>query len=427
MPWRMQTGTGAARTRNLMQHPARASLVPLIIGGPLLAVNRGLLAAGLRKRVDGWRRASGLLLRGEESSFVLSAFGLDPWSGWTRPTMPTLAETEARVAARLNAFFAGEPSCCVRLRRSRGEDRAEPSSKGEGCWTIAHGRWVDGPGRFVMPRGEEWKAPWRGGSDTGISPLLNVLCRVDPRGRDGCDVWVRINHAGSDGVPMQEVMTRLEGAWGAAAPVAFPTPEAFTPFEGARRANGPTDLVEVQFFADFSALLAWRKRENERLGASMTLAAALLWRMAELPEFREERFGSTVEVGAAGGLDRGVGVVVVRPLDYAERGGLSGYVSEFNRQVELNRRRASDGCRTLDAVALMPAGLARGVLRAAVSRTTRAFGSLVVTVVKDAKVFGAPVGEVGHPKGFIAIGGVRLPTADGRMVGSVTVKGARIA
>ena len=44
-------------------------------------------------------------------------------------------------------------------------------------------------------------------------------------------------------------------------------------------------------------------------------------------------------------------------------------------------------------------------------------------MLRDAKVFGAPIGDVGHPDGFIAIGSVALPTRDERKVGCVTVKG----
>jgi hypothetical protein len=35
----------------------------------------------------------------------------------------------------------------------------------------------------------------------------------------------------------------------------------------------------------------------------------------------------------------------------------------------------------------------------------------------------APLGDFGHPDGFLAIGSVGLPTGDGRKVGSVTIKG----
>jgi hypothetical protein len=54
---------------------------------------------------------------------------------------------------------------------------------------------------------------------------------------------------------------------------------------------------------------------------------------------------------------------------------------------------------------------------------------MALTMLKDAKVFGAPISEFGHAHGFIAVGSVALPARDGSRVGCVTVKGpeARIA
>jgi hypothetical protein len=40
-------------------------------------------------------------------------------------------------------------------------------------------------------------------------------------------------------------------------------------------------------------------------------------------------------------------------------------------------------------------------------------------------VFGAPIAEVGHEHGFIAIGSTLLPTEGGGQVACINVKGAR--
>jgi hypothetical protein len=50
---------------------------------------------------------------------------------------------------------------------------------------------------------------------------------------------------------------------------------------------------------------------------------------------------------------------------------------------------------------------------------------MAVTILKDARVFGAPVATVGHPFGFIAIGSVGLPTSNGSKVGCIMAKGPR--
>ncbi|MBY0307712.1 MAG: hypothetical protein K2Q09_03130, partial [Phycisphaerales bacterium] len=284
------------------------------------------------------------------------------------------------------------------------------------------------PARFVPP--SRWAPP--GEADPysrrdGDAPMMQLVCRVRDDGR--CDVWARMNHVAADGVPMQEVLTRLEAAWPAPEPVVYPTPEAFAPFGAPRPApGGRPGLAEATFFADFSALLSWRRAVNASLpaGETMTISAALLWRLSQQPEFRRLHFGTTVETGEADGLPRGVGVNVVHPARY---GGLQGeravaaYVRDFNRRLWRNRRRAGQGTRTLDAAALLPARYSTPLLLFALSRTRSAIGTMALTMLKDAKVFWTPIAQAGHDDGFIAIGSIALPTADGRRVGCVSIKG----
>jgi hypothetical protein len=56
-------------------------------------------------------------------------------------------------------------------------------------------------------------------------------------------------------------------------------------------------------------------------------------------------------------------------------------------------------------------------------KSTRAFGSLGLTILRDATVFGALIAEVGHDHGFIAIGSTLLPTEGGGQVACINVKG----
>jgi hypothetical protein len=65
------------------------------------------------------------------------------------------------------------------------------------------------------------------------------------------------------------------------------------------------------------------------------------------------------------------------------------------------------------------------LLKYALESDPRAFGTMGLTILKDAKVFGAPLGDAGHAHGFIAIGRMALPTSNGQRVGCVTIKGPR--
>lgn len=362
------------------------------------------------------------MLRGEESRFVLSVFGLNPWSDSPRPTPPSPEESRRHTADRLERFLSGDPACRVRIACSPDQSRAEPSDRP--TFTLLFEPWVDGPGRFLPPRA------WRGEREVlsggeevgGTSALLNVVCRIGPDA--ACDAWFRFDHVGIDGVPAQQVLTRLESSWGTLAPVAYPAPEEFAALEVPHRCAGRPGIAEVHAFVEFAPLLSWRREQNARLSEPMTVSGALSWRLGRQPELAALHIGSTVEVAPVSGLGSGVGIVSVRPTEYpGGPRGLARFVQDFNRQVALNRGRGSAGCRTLDAMAYMPPRRSAALLRHALDRQPGRFGAVGLTVLRDARVFGAPIAEVGHDRGFIAVGSVNLPTADGRRVGCVSAKG----
>ena len=67
-----------------------------------------MIAAGLRRPPEGWRRTVGILLRSESTRFALSAFGLRvPDSG--RQCLPAATPLQYRTAQALQAFLATEP------------------------------------------------------------------------------------------------------------------------------------------------------------------------------------------------------------------------------------------------------------------------------------------------------------------------------
>ncbi len=397
-------------------------LPSLLAGAGLLSWQQLLIRAGLRERVDGWRRAACVVLRDEASTFILSGFGL-AGASHESASAGTLTEMEALIRGRLGAFLRNEPATHVRIQRFAHEDVIERAD--HPSYSLGFETWRDGPSRFVPPD------RWPGGFETGgpraptENPLLCFVVRVGEEG--ACDVWMRCNHAGIDGVPAQELMTRLEKAWGAGPRVvAYPTPRDFKPLATPRGCgrNCGSDLAEVQTFLDFGPLLAWRKARNSTLPEPMTLGAAIMWRLSRHERFARLHIGTTVEVGPVGSLARGVGVVVAH-AGAAPSGGLAEFVRDFNRRVELTRRRESSGCRTLDAAARLHPRLAGDLLRHTLRTQPRAFGTMAITMLKDAKVFGAPIADAGHRDGFVAIGDVGLPAADGRRVGCICIKGPR--
>jgi hypothetical protein len=400
---------------------SRLSLLPAV--GRLL-FNRAALTLKLRKPRDGWRRAAGLVLRHEESTFILSAFGLDSWSDAPSTGSVSTATAQRNFAQRLHAFLMAEPDLHAHILHTREEDFATPSTGP--AYTLRIEPAASGPARFLPP------SDWSGARIDHLTrehpnslPLLNIVARLDAG--NAVDIWLRVNHVAADGVPVQEALNRLEAEWGVKTPVLFPTPESFSPFTTPRPLAGTrAGCAIVQTFLDFAPLLAWRKQQNAKLPAPLTVSAALMWRLALHPHFRPFYIGTTAEVAPSDvyALARGVGMVVARPSEFqSQPEDLARFAALYSRELELTRQRASQGCKLLDAAAFLPAHSARALLHRGLQDGTTAFGSLGITMLKDAKVFGAPLAETGHDNGFIAIGSLALPTGSGRAVGCVTIKG----
>jgi len=277
-----------------------------LLGAGLVLWHRVLLALGLRRRVDGWRRGAGLVLRGEAARFYLSAFHLNVQAENPPPEL-SRAEIEQRILARLDAFMQTEKELHLLVRHCRDYDEVVPHSGP--TYAVGFEPALVGPGQFIRP--DSWAGPHGTPGVAEASPVLEFICRVHPD--QLVDVWLRINHVGADGVAAQELMSRLEQAWGVGRPLVLPAKEDWAAFSGPRPSPGRGDAAEVQTFIDFSPLLAWRKRENQKLPEPMTVAAAILWQLARHPQFAPLFLGTTVEVPAVGGLGRGVAIVVVRP------------------------------------------------------------------------------------------------------------------
>jgi hypothetical protein len=261
---------------------------------------------------------------------------------------------------------------------------------------------------------------------------LSIVARPDAEERTA-DLWVNAHHVGLDGVPLQELITRLERAWGRSHAVIFPHPQGAGAFVGPHVCSAPGErrVDHALAFVDFSPVVALRRHLNARLraaiGGEVTFGALLAWLLNREPEFAGVRIASTVDVAASDGYDRDVDVVVLRPADFA-RGdgpwdGLVDYAREFNRLIAAARTRTSPIRRGMQTAGLLPAWAHIDRIRANPAVLDDTFGTLCITIVRDAQVFVSPMSDLGMAHGFFAIGSVNLPSGDGRHVASVSVKG----
>jgi hypothetical protein len=251
--------------------------------------------------------------------------------------------------------------------------------------------------------------------------------------RGSVDLWVSAHHVGLDGVPLQDLLNRLERAWGTGEAVTFPPATSGQAFVGPHSCHAPgeraVDLLVT--FVDLSPVLALRRRLNAHfaagIGGDVTFNALMAWLLTQEPEFTGVRVASTVDVAASGGYERDVDVVPLRPADYATGagpwGGFVEFAREFNRLIAASRARTSPLRVGMQTAGLLPPWAHATVVRSNPASLDDTFGSLCVTVVRDARVFIAPMTDLGLGHGFLAIGSADLPSTDGRRVASVSIKG----
>jgi hypothetical protein len=261
---------------------------------------------------------------------------------------------------------------------------------------------------------------------------LSWVARPD-EARGSADLWVSAHHVGLDGVPLQDLLNRLERVWGAAGDVVFPPPGAGRAFIGphACHAPGEREVDELIAFVDLSPVLSLRRalkaRHGGAIGGDVTLGALLAWLLTREPEFARARIASTVDIAASGGYERDVDVVSLRPADFGagdpEWGGFVAFVREFNRLIAAARARTSPVRAGMQTAGLIPAWAHALVVRGNPASLDEAFGTLCVTIIRDARVFVAPMTDLGLGQGFFAIGSARLPSANGACVTSVSIKG----
>jgi hypothetical protein len=265
------------------------------------------------------------------------------------------------------------------------------------------------------------------------------VCRLSHDG-SSADVWVQFHHAAADGAAAQEMLVRLEQAWGLADPrPTFPTPEAFAPHAaGVRVASAPgaeREIWQAHDFVDFTPLLSLRQnlleRPDVRAGGGITLATLLVWCLAHQPELAGRKFASMVDVPATpdGRRPRGVNLLTIKPGDFFDEpsraAAMVAYAHEAAHLLGETRARRSLPCVATDTLALLPAGLQIRSIRNHIGLANETYGTIGLSVLKDAKVFVAPMSDVGFDDGFIAVGSMLLPAGEGRFVGAVTMKGTK--
>jgi hypothetical protein len=226
---------------------------------------------------------------------------------------------------------------------------------------------------------------------------------------------------------MQEMLSRLERTWGVTDIPDFPADDA-SRLSTLRSAQIPaTDraISVVTDFIDFAPLLSQRIRFNAQLGDALSLSGFLIWRLAQEPEFAGRKFGTAVDLPPDGGFSRAVDLAAIRPSDYAlQSDGFSGFARDYARLLSDARKRVTPTCKAARALAMTPVAIASRLVALDLEHGRRTFGTVGLSILKNAQIFSAPMSDFAWNHGFIAIGSMRLPALGGGTVAAVTIKGA---
>lgn len=290
-------------------------------------------------------------------------------------------------------------------------------------------------------------------------------------GADSVDVWLEASPVAVDAAPLTEMLEALAADWGRTPvlfatdgdgvggpapkghpddgtvvsddlvpPVPAPPPGRFDEAHPAEphvwgraircAADAPPHVYASLDLLDFEPFWAMRRELGD-----VSPTAMLLWMLAHQPAFANRRFAVTVDVPPpdasppdAVDARRTVGMFGIRPADYFpgafSGAGFAAFQMAFEREAVLTRKRASSGWRTVDRLGLVPSSQQRLIAPYALPLAMEAFGTVGVSVLRQAEVFLAPW----HPlfvDGFLAFGDLVHGAIGGQTRGAVSVKGGR--
>jgi hypothetical protein len=112
------------------------------------------------------------------------------------------------------------------------------------------------------------------------------------------------------------------------------------------------------------------------------------------------------------------------PADYYPKAdGFVDFARDYLQLLEKARARSTEGWRLMRQLALLPPWLAATALTVDAARGRQIFGTVGVSMLKDARVFSAPMEDAGWYEGFLAIGNLSLPSCGGGTVAAITARG----
>lgn len=262
--------------------------------------------------------------------------------------------------------------------------------------------------------------------------LLNIFCRFTADLAE-VDLWVQFHHVPVDGAPMQELLERLKNEWGSIGAISYPA--------AASRAARPEifhcgdRLFRARFYVRFDRLLATRSflnaRYREATDGPITIAGMILWGLSRHAFFNSRKMLFPVDSSKIGDPtgERELSLAFIRPGKFdtpeAPLTGFLAFQREFNRMIRDIRAGESESTEFLELCSMAHPLIYHLADWVAPHALREIVGTVGVSIIKDAEMFISPLSDF-QTAGFMAIGAMTTPTADGTRTGAVSVCGSRV-
>lgn len=261
--------------------------------------------------------------------------------------------------------------------------------------------------------------------------LLNMIVRF-AADFSSADLWVQYHHVPVDGMPMQEILEDLKQKWGTTQKLIYPS---LTSTEARPEViYCGNSLFRGRFFADFSLLLNLRQKLNAEYSSEMsgpaTLASMLMWGLCRHEFFRDAKILFPVDInkGAKFINERELGLLFIRPYKYfnpkRKLNGFLDYEKEFNLMLSRTRNAGSESYEMMELYSMVHPIFYYFAKNIMPKSTSEYLGTVGISIMRNADMFLAPFSDI-QSRGFMSVGNIRIPTADGSFAGAVSICGTR--
>ncbi len=277
--------------------------------------------------------------------------------------------------------------------------------------------------RFQIPDFRKYRNPGLG--------MMAVLARFTADLKE-VDLWCQFNHVATDGLPMQEFLSKLKRDWGAVGELEFPRAIKSNIMGNVQLRHAGEGDFRALFFADFQPLLAVRTYLNEHYTEQMngpaTVAGLIMWGLSRHETFSRRKILLPVDAGMHDG-DRHLGLLMIRPQMFTRNSAdpisdFCKFQSEMHRRMDQARTGGGAVSEFLELCALMHPLFYLVARKLWPRALDEVLGTAGLSILRDAEIFIAPTTEF-QSGGFIAVGNVSVPDGSGGTSGAVSIAGTR--